>query len=103
MEWVAFGWPAPVLAVGAFAFAFLTTRTWVGFIGAAVAAPFCWDASEYPLFYWIALTALGANFLAAWLIYRAQPEKAFAALVPFMMLVAAFAVFTFRDIRLLRG
>ena len=48
--------------------------------------------------------ALAANVLSAWLIARGRrPDIAFAALVPFMMIVAALAVFAVRDIRLLRG
>jgi hypothetical protein len=106
MAWwpfVAFGWPAVMLAIGAYAVAFLTARTWAGFIGAAIAAPFCLYASGYPLFQWLALVALAANVAAAWLIHRGRPDVGFAALVPFMMLVATLAVFAFRDIRLLRG
>jgi hypothetical protein len=100
--WVAFGWPAAVLSGGLFALAFLTPHSWAGFVGAAIAAPFCWYASSYPLFYWPALIAMGANVLAAVLLQRGRPDFAFAALVPLMMVVATFAVFAFRDIHLIR-
>jgi hypothetical protein len=106
MEWLpflVFGWPAVVLAFGAFALAFLTPRSWLGFIGAAIGAPFCFYASGFPLFYWIALTAAGANFVAAYLLVRGRAEIAFAALVPFMLITVTLAVFALRGIRLLRG
>ena len=106
VEWwpaVVFGWPPVVVAFTAFAAGFLTTRTWLGFIGAAIAAPFCFAASGYPLFHWVALVALGANFVSAFLLHRGRADIAFAALVPFMMVAALLAVFAFREVRLLRG
>ena len=104
MEWwpaVIFGWPAVVLAFATFAAGFLTNRTWLGFAGAAFAAPFCFYASGYPLFEWFAPIALAANFVSAWLLYRGRADIAFAALLPFMMVAAVLAVFALRDIRLL--
>jgi hypothetical protein len=106
MEWwpaIVFGWPAVALASTAFALAFLTTRTWLGFIGASIGAPFCIFASGFPLFHWLGLIALAASFLAAGLLYRGRPDIAFAALIPFMIVTVTLAVFAFRDITLLRG
>ena len=104
MPWSAgvVGWPAVAAAVAAFSLAFFTTRTWFGFIGAAFAAPFCLFVSGYPLFHWGGLVALAANFVAAYLLYRGRPDVAFTALVPFMMIVTVLAVFTLRDITLVR-
>src|SRR5438874_1149376 len=50
-----FGWPAVVLAFAAFAAGFPASRPWLGFVGAAVATPFCFYVSGYPLFHWGAL------------------------------------------------
>jgi hypothetical protein len=91
------------LAFAAFAGAFLTTNDWLGFIGATIGAPFCFFASDFPLFHWLGLTALVANFLAAGLLYRGRREIAFAALVPFMIVATVLAVFALRGIRLLPG
>jgi hypothetical protein len=55
--------------------------------------------SGFPLLQWIALIAFGGNFLAAWRLYRGRPGRAFAALLPFMLIVAVLAVFAFRDVR----
>jgi len=98
-----FSWPAVVLAGVAYVAAFLTARTWLAFIGALVVAPFCVFVSGYPLFHRVALIALGANFVAAWLLHRGRPDIALAALVPVMMIIATLTVFAFRNIRLLHG
>jgi hypothetical protein len=106
MPWwafILFSWPAIVLAGAAYAVAFLTTRTWAGFVGAVIIAPFCMFLSGYPLLHWVALVAFAANFVAAWLLRRGRPDVAFAALVPVMMMIATLTVFAFRDIRLVRG
>jgi hypothetical protein len=99
---VVFGWPAVVLALSAFAGGFLTSRSWLGLLGALISAPFCFYASGYPLFHWIAPIGLCANFVAAWLLHRRRHDIAFAALVPFVMIVTTLAVFAIRNIRLMR-
>jgi len=102
MRWVLglHDWPAAVVAVAAFGMAFMTTRRWSGFLGAATAAPFCLFVSGYPLFHGISQIAVAANFVAAYLLYRDRPEVAFAALVPFMMILVVLAVFALRGITL---
>jgi len=102
MPWpaVIFGWPAVFLAVAAFGVALLTPRTWMGFIGASLAAPFCLFVSGYPLFHRAGQVALAANVLAAYLLHRGRRDMAFTLLLPFMMIVTVLAVFALRDIRL---
>jgi hypothetical protein len=104
MPWSAglVGWPAVFAATAAFSFAFLTRHTWLGFVGAGIAAPFCLFAAGYPLFHWAAPVALVGNILAAYLVYRGRPEVAFASLLPFIMIVTLLAVFALRDITLVR-
>jgi hypothetical protein len=102
MPWSAglVGWPAVFAAVVAFSLAFLTRHRWFGFLGAAIAAPFCLFVAGYPLFHWAAPVALAANVLAAYLVYRGRPDMAFTALVPFIMIVTVLSMFALRDITL---
>lgn len=66
MSWwpFVFGWPSAVLALAAFGVAFLTPHSWLGFVGAAIAVPFCLDVSRYPVFHIAGYVALTANGLS---------------------------------------
>ena len=105
MSWsgIVLGWPAVLAAFGAYGVAFVTTHAWSGFIGAVIAAPFCVIVSGYPMFAAAGQVTLAANVLAAFLLYRGRREVAFAALVPFMVVSTALAVFAVRGITLVHG
>jgi hypothetical protein len=95
-----FLWLSPTACLVAFAFGFLTTRSWLGFIGAAVAVPFCLAVYSYPMFRWAGPLALCTNFVAAYLLYRGRSDIAFACLVPFAVIFTILCVFAVRHITL---
>ena len=98
---IIFGWPAVCAAFVVFGLALFTASTWLAFTAAAIATPFCLFVTGYPMFRWAGWVALAANFLSACLMRRRR-EIAFAALVPFMMIVTLLAVFAAREITLVR-
>ena len=100
---IVFGWPAAVLSLSLFGLALLTTHAWLGFIGAAIAAPFCADVSGYPLFHWAGHLALAANFVSAYCLRIGRRDVAFTMLLPFMIILTVLAVFALRGITLLRA
>lgn len=89
------------MAFVAFAAALFTTSKRWGLLAALIAAPFCFFVTGYPMFRWAGWVAFAANFLSASLARRRR-EIAFAALVPFMMIVTLLAVFALRGIVLAR-
>lgn len=103
MSWLpfVFGWPSAVLGLAAFGLAFLTPHSWLGFVGAAVAVPFCLDVSRYPLFDLAGYIALMANCLSAYFLHRGRREVAFACLVPMAIICTVLLVFAFRHITLI--
>ena len=96
MSWsvAVFGWPAVAAAGLAFSAAFLFRRSWLGLVGAALAAPFCFLVSLYPIPVGRVggIIAFAANFVCAWLLYRGRREVAFAFLLPFMIVAMLFAI-----------
>jgi len=99
---VVLGWPSAAVALAAFGAALRTERGWLGLAGAIAATPFCVFVSGYALFHWWGAVAGVANFAAALLIFRARRDMAFAALLPFLIIVTVLGVFALRHIRLLR-
>jgi hypothetical protein len=73
----------------AFLIAFTSRRSWLGFVGSILAAPFCFFVGLYPIpiGHYGGPVALATNFVSAWLLYRGRREVAFVFLLPFMMIV----------------
>jgi hypothetical protein len=86
-----------VLAGVAFLIAFISSRSWFAFLGSALAAPFCFFVSLYPVLigHYGGPIALAANFISAWLLYRGRREIAFAFLLPFILVVTLMALLVF--------
>ena len=101
MPWVrvVFGWPFVALAGVAFSIAFLTRHSWFGFVGAALAMPFCFLVSLYPLpiWHWGGPLALTANCVSAWLLHRGRRDIAFSFLLPFMIVSTLLGLLVLRQ------
>ena len=94
-EWpaIVFGWPAVIAASAAFVLAFVAWPR-VGFVAAALAAPFCFWISLYPtpIGRFGGPIALVGNVLAAYLLHRGRRDVAFACLAPFVIVSAIFGL-----------
>jgi hypothetical protein len=99
MSWPAllFGWPTIILAVAAFALAFVRHRSSLGFVGLALASPFLWYAMGSPSgeFYSPAIfLLLGA---AAWFLRRGRPRLAAICVAPYALIVASLALYVIAE------
>ena len=95
MPWpaIVFGWPFVALAVAAYVVAYATARPRFALVGAALAAPFCFFVSLYP----VPIGRLGgpialcANVASAWLLQRGRRSAGAACLAPFLVVAGVFA------------
>jgi hypothetical protein len=71
----------------------------LGLVGALLAAPFCVLISGSPAatFHYGGLTALSANFVAAWLVRKGRRGYGFLFLLPFLGLTTFIAIAVFRQ------
>jgi hypothetical protein len=89
MSWpaVVFGWPAIVLALGAFGAAFARGRSALGFAGLAAAAPFLLYVSAAPGGVWLSPAIFVALGAAAELLRRGRRGLAVVCCAPFVFIV----------------
>jgi hypothetical protein len=94
MSWpqLIFGWPAIISALGAFGLAFVGPRSFLGFGGVALAAPFLLFASLAPGGLWFSPALFLALAAAAELLRRGRHVGAAACLAPFVFIVTILAL-----------
>jgi hypothetical protein len=93
MTWpqIVFGWPAIIASLAAFAAAFTTGRSWLGFLGLALAVPFLWYASHSPTGEWFSPALFLALLGAAVLLRQGRRRAAMVCLSPFVLVIAIMA------------
>lgn len=103
MGWGVIGWPLLAAAIVAFGVAFSTRHTWVGFVGALIAAPLSLYLMDMPYLHWVSLIAMGANVVSAAALWRGRHDIAFALLLPFMLMVVLVVILWIRNFDVFSG